>query len=1588
VKDECIEILGRKDNQVKIRGFRIELGEIENTLLKHENAKECIIISGGEGDDRYLCAYVVLGQKESESDFRSYLTDLLPDYMIPSYFVELEELPLTPNGKVDRKSLPAPEIKAGADYVAPSTLLEFKLVEIWSEILNVASKEISTNVSFFELGGHSLKATILVSRIHKALEVRIDLRDVFQYPTIQEQAELINSSDSTSYFSIPKARDQEYYPLSSSQRRLYLLQQMDLGSTAYNMSGLLIVPQGQDKQGITEIFNKLIARHENFRTSFEVIDELPVQRIHEKLSFAITEYQLTKAEVSGVREYFVQSFDLSQAPLLRVGYLEISDGDDMLIFDMHHIISDGRSQAVLREDFSQLLSGKELKPLRLQYKDYSQWQNSPEQQTRIKSQESYWLNKFSGELPVLELPTDYSRPVMQSFEGASVSYVLSPEETNIIHDLNRENGLTSYMSLLSVFSILLSKLSGQEDIIVGSPIAARRHSDLEDIVGMFVNTLAIHNEVSGDKRIIDYLQELKENTLEAYENQEYQFEDLVERVDVKRDTSHNPIFDVGFNLLEGSSPEIKDRSKEELIHILGTSKFDLSLLIIDYGEQIVLNFEYCTKLFKSETIDRFIKYFKHIIPVLATKQDKKISSIELIPDEEKKYIINAFNNTRSEYCKETTIHEIFEEEVRKNPNHISLVDKGKSVTYSELNEVANQIAHYLRARGVKTENIVGIELESSFEFVVCMIGVLKSGGAYLPIDKNLPEKRKKYIIENSKLKILIHNNSDYKEIDSTIDQVNYKNIELKKYDLTNPNIQVGITNLAYVIYTSGTSGNPKGTLLEHKGIVSENTFWKEDLGIIPSDQCIQFANISFDASVWEICLCLLNGASLYIPEKSIKEDISLFENYLINNKITVATLPPAYAENLSSDSLKGFRLLVTAGSETNSKLIEKINHYTRYINAYGPTETSVCATYWETSEYEKTGKISIGKPIRNLEAYILNSNNHLQGIGMSGELCISGDGLARGYLHLPEITLEKFISHPFKDGERLYKTGDLARWLPDGNIEFLGRIDHQVKIRGFRIELGEIENTLLKHANIKESIVIALENNGDKYLCAYIVKELEFKQEEIRTYLLGLLPDYMVPTYFVEIDSIPLTSNGKVNRKSLPAPELKAGEDYQAPKTLIETKLVEIWSEILNVASKEISTNVSFFELGGHSLKATVLVSRIHKALEVRIELRDVFQSQTIQAQAELINSTESTSYFSIPKAKDQEYYPLSSAQRRLYLLQQMDLGSIAYNMAGLIAVPKGQDKQQIKDVFNKLIARHENFRTSFEVKDELPVQLVHSEVSFSITEYQITKAEIPGLHKKFVQAFDLSKAPLLRVGYFEISDGEDMLLVDMHHIISDGKSYEILEKDFYQLLEGKDLEPLQLHYKDFSEWQNSSEQQERIKGQESYWLDKYSDEIPILDLPTDYPRPAIQEYEGASMRLVLSKEETENIRAFAKENDITLYMSVLSIFTLLLSKLSGQKDIIVGSPIVDRIHSDLENIVGIFLNTLAIRNDVKEDDTVKEFVARLRQSVLGAFENQEYQFEELVENISIGRDLSRNPLIDVMFNLLNHTDFRKDQEI
>ncbi|WP_443659035.1 non-ribosomal peptide synthase/polyketide synthase [Clostridium algidicarnis] len=1584
--DGNVEFLGRMDNQVKIRGFRIELGEIENKLLQHECIKEALVIAIENNDEKYICAYVVSRKDINELDLKKYVKESLPEYMVPSYFVQLEKMPLTPNGKVDRKSLPKPNLEGTlSSYEAPANEVQEKLCKIWSEVLKV--KKVGINDNFFELGGHSLKAMTLISKIHKETDREVPLKELFKSPTIKELSDFIERSEENIYFNIEKIEDKEYYEASSAQKRMYVIQEFDKESVAYNMPQIFEIEGILDKNKIEDTFRRLINRHEALRTYFEIVDDEIVQKINNHYEFELKD-RVDEHDIEEISNNFVQLFDLSKSPLFRAEIVRNKDKNYLLI-DMHHIISDGLSMSILINEFATLYNGGDLEPLKLQYKDFAVWQNNFLKSQEMKKQEEYWTNIFNDEIPVLSLTYDYERPAIQSFKGNNVGFEVDTNLTSNLRELTKKTGTTMNMVLLSAFNILLYKYSGQEDIVVGTPIAGRPHADLQNIMGMFVNTLALRNKPEGAKKYIDFLNEVKENSLKAYDNQSYQLETLIEKLDIVRDTSRNPLFDVMFNMVDMVSDIDINLNDISLIPYDGennVAKFDLTLSAIEESDEFTINIGYCSKLFNKNSIERLGKHYLSILESIVNNNEIKLSEINLLNDGEKSQLLNEFNDTNVEYSSDKTIQELFEAQVKKIPDNIAVVFEDKKLTYRELNEKSNSLAKILRNKGVKADSIVGIMVDRSLEMVIGIMGILKAGGAYLPIDSSYPKQRIEYILSDSESKVLLTTEALVNDIEFKGEIIDLYREEFFNCSSENLERINNAENLAYVIYTSGTTGNPKGAMLKHLNlnnfIMSFSRSFNSPIG--SKDKVLSLTNYVFDVSVCEVFVALISGATLVINDKHKTFNPLEISNLIVENKITFTYIPPLLLTNVyeelkkSNREIKLNKLLVGVEAIRGKTLnnFYELNKQIEIINGYGPTESTICSTFYKVNGDEIEDKVvPIGKPVGNTKIYILN-NNKLQPICVPGELCISGDGLARGYLNKPELTSEKFVDNPFDQGTRMYKTGDLARWLPDGNIEFLGRIDNQVKIRGFRIELGEIESRILQHEDVKEVTVMVIDGeDNDKCICSYIVSDKELSELNLREYLKESLPEYMIPSYFVKLGRMPMTSNGKLDRRALPKPNLdKRLTSYEAPRNEVEETLVKIWSEVLG--AENIGINDSFFELGGHSLKAMTLISKIHKETNKEVSLKELFKSPTIKGLSKFIEEVEESIYSNIEKIEEREYYEASSAQKRMYIIQGFDKESMAYNMPQVFEIQGSIDKATIEDTFKKLIKRHEALRTYFETVEDEIVQKIDKDYEFKLKE-KTSHGHIEEIVSDFIKPFDLSKAPLFRVEIVE-TQGGNYLLLDMHHIISDGVSMSVLISEFVTLYNGGRLEQLKLQYKDFAAWQNNFLKSEEIKKQEEYWIEMFKDEIPVLNMATDYERPAIQSFEGDSVNFEVDKNVTSALRNLTKKTGTTMHMVLLSAFNILLSKYSGQEDIVVGTPISGRPHDDLQNIMGMFVNTLPLRNKLEGDKKYIDFLNEVKENSLKAYENQSYQLEVLIEKLDVVRDTSRNPLFDVMFNMVD----------
>lgn len=1222
--DGNLELLGRADHQVKIRGVRIELGEIENRLLSHKSINEVVAVAREDNEgNAYICAYLSAEEKLPASELREFLHKQLPEYMIPSYFIQLDKLPLNSNGKVDRNALPEPGgfIDTGKEYEAPQGEAEEKLAAIWQDILGL--QRVGATDNFFELGGHSLKATALVSRIHREFNIEVPLREIFTNNTIRSLAHYMSNSQQSAHQAIEPVEDKEYYRLSPAQKRLYALYQLDPANTVYNIPRAVMAEGKLDKERLQKVLAELIVRHEALRTSFEMTESGPVQRVHAAASPEIIYFEAEPDGIDIIMKEFVKPFDLGKPPLFRVGLVKLNH-QHLLLFDMHHIISDGTSVGIMINEFVKLYNGEKLPELRLQYTDYSEWQDKALGAEIIKKEEEYWLKQFEGEIPVLNLPTDYPRPSMRSFEGRSIQFGLGGICLEKLRSLARETETTLYMVLLAAYNVVLSKYTGQEDIVVGSPIAGRPHTDLEGIVGIFINTIPMRNRPERNKTFKEFLLEVKENAIKAYENQDYQFDELVEKLNLHRDFSRNPIFDAMFVLHNIGMLEAAVAGLEFSPYTMEnkTAKFDITLAAVEEPDTLDFTLEYSTKLFNEASMKRLAMHFTNVLERVAERPGEKLHAIDILSDAEKKMVLSDFNATAVQYPEEETIHSLFEKQVEQSPDSTALVAGDRCLTYRELNNRSNQLARLLRKRGVEPDSIVGIMVERSLEMLVAMLGVLKAGGAYLPIDPEYPIDRISYMLEDSKAPVLIIGEKYKAQLEYKGEVIYAEELAGFKGESGNPTPIGTPENLAYVIYTSGSTGKPKGVMIEHRAI---NNFIKgiTDLIEFPAGRAIlALTTISFDIFVLETLLPLTKGLKVVLADEKEQRDAMLLSHVITKNCVDMLQATPSRLQLLLNDRkaaecLSKIKTLMVGGEALPEALLKELKQACggRIYNMYGPTETTVWST---VKELTAENRISIGRPIANTRIYIADSSMNPSPVGVPGELYIGGDGLARGYLNNPELTQERFIDNPFIPGGKIYRTGDLARWQPDGNIEFLGRVDYQVKIRGYRIELGEIESAINEQEGVVEAAVLVRENRtGGSSLCAYVVLD-KTDVQSIRSGIKKKLPDYMLPSNYIVLDKLPLTPNGKVNRQALLKQQPPEDtENRIPPRNFHDKAIADIWQEILDL--EEVYIDDDFFEIGGNSINIIQVAGRIKSVLDVDITIADIMANRTILELSELI---------------------------------------------------------------------------------------------------------------------------------------------------------------------------------------------------------------------------------------------------------------------------------------------------------------------------------------------------------------------------------
>ncbi len=1421
-------------------------------------------------------------------------------------------------------------------------------------------------------------------------------------------------------------------PLSWAQQRLWFLSQLDpAAGAAYHMPVALRLSGALNREALQATLDRVIARHENLRTSFVGANGTPMQKIApEDSGFSLIEHDLSALDANAQEQAVAQlgasearaPFDLATGPLIRGRLLRLAEQEHVLFFTQHHIVSDGWSIGVLIKEVSALYAAfsrgqaDPLPPLAIQYADYAAWQRQWLQGKALQSQIDFWRNHLTGAPALLELPADRPRPPMQSYAGDRVDLRLTPELSTTLRQLSQRHGSTLFMTLLAAWSALLSRLSGQTDVVVGSPVANRRRSEVEPLIGFFVNTLALRVAVDMESTVAELLAQVKATTLDAYAHQDVPFEQVVEALQPQRTLSYSPVFQTMLafnNTPSGGELDLPGLRLSRMGSARHTAHFDLELSLRETGETLEGNVGFTSDLFDRDTVVRLVGYFVTLLQGMVADDTQPIGRLPLLSTSERAQVLTGFNATRTAHQFDRPVQSLFEDQVRRQPDAIAAVFDAQTLTYSELNRRANQLAHRLIALGARPDQRVAMCVERGLDLLIGVLGILKAGAAYVPLDPAYPADRLAYMLDNS-APVALLTQANLRDIGlpkTAVPVLVLDNGALAAEPDHNPQV-VGLRpeHLAYVIYTSGSTGQPKGVAMPHAPLLNLINWQCAVADSARGEKVLQFSALGFDVAFQEIFYTLSSGGCLMLLREETRQDPFTLVEFIKTAAVERIFLPFVAFQGLvaaaerEGELLPSLKHVVTAGEQLFvtaairsffARLPQRRLH-----NHYGPTETHVVTAHTlsdDSANWPVTPPI--GRPIWNSQIFILDARLQPVPLGVIGELYIGGAGVARGYLHRDELSAERFLPDPFSDvpAAKMYRTGDLGRWLSNGAIEYLGRNDFQIKIRGFRVELGEIEAKLSACDGVREAVVMAGDDNaGGKRLVAYVLPQdgAEISAPELRAALSLGLAEYMIPSAFVRVTSWPLTPNGKLDRKALPAPDqtAMASREYEAPLGEVEHVVAQVWQQLLGL--ERAGRNDNFFELGGHSLLAIQLVTRLRQALGAELPLREVFAQPTLQAMARALAAADGVEHTAIAVADRSKALPASWSQQRLWFLDQLDhAAGAAYHMPAALRLIGVLDRAALQATLDRVVARHENLRTSFVGKDGSPIQVIAPQAcGFTLLEHDLRALDVDA--KEIVVAalvasearapFDLAAGPLIRGRVLRLGELEHVLLITQHHIISDGWSLGLLVKEVGALYtafsqgQPDPLPSLAIQYADYAAWQRQWLQGDVLWAQLDFWRRHLGGAPALLELPTDHPRRPMQSHAGDRVKFCLSPELTAALRNMSQRHGITLFMSLLAGWSILLSRLSGQSDVVVGTPVANRGRAEIEPLLGFFVNTLALRVDVTSNATVAELLSKIKAITVGAYAHQDVPFEQVVEALQPERNLSYSPLFQTMLALDN----------
>jgi tyrocidine synthetase III len=1580
-----LEFGGRADNQVKIRGFRIEMGEIESAIQSHAAVEEAVVVLG-EHETKLIAVVCWRNGVEQVQQLNTHLSALLPKYMVPEQFIAVERIPRTSNGKLDRRALQhqgSGVVANTAGYIGAQNKIEEQLVLIWQELLDTRSIDVSDN--FFELGGHSLKAMRMVSRLCREFNLSITVKDIFQHDTIQKLARFIEQQQSTSvYRGIEPVSAAEFYPLSPGQRSLWLAVQHEEAEAAYNMVSGYQWLQPLNAEAYAKAWQLLVQRHEVLRTVFVMHEGEVWQQVQDEPenSLHIVDCtQLTPAEQQQQLEKTLQAaqrhrYDLAKGPLVRLTVMKLGTAHYEMILGIHHIISDAWSLQVMQQELMEIYNGKALPALRIQFKDYAAWQTS----RQLDGHRNYWLQQLGGELTVPELPADRPRGAKRSYHGRIFIHQPGEELLQSLQAFARQQQCSMYTVLMAAVNLLLFKYTGQHDLIVGVPSAGRENEELEKQLGYFVNTLAVRSKLQPGESAGQFVLKVKNNLLDAFAHQAYPFDKLVDDLGIAHQQSRNPLFDVMVNF-EHRDGRLEGEATQGMEAV---SRFDLSVHFTRYANGIVIALTYNTQLFNEERIKTMAMHLEQSLKGLCEQSASPVEQLSVLtPAEWQK--IDSFNDTAKDFGAPVCMAQLFEAQVQQTPGALAVQFGQTRLTYAELNASANKLAHYLRTEyNIGAGDFIGLMMNRTERMIIAVVAILKAGGAYVPLDPAYPADRCRYMANDSGIKLLLADEGfgNWHEGEVLV----WNPSGWKACSANNPDCITTAEDAAYIIYTSGSTGKPKGVVIKQSSLYNL-CCWLKGL-LYEKEQLIATvtASISFDASVKQLFPPLASGAALQVVSEEERTNPVTYTRALQQGGAGVADVTPSFLQLVlqtikenpayAIPSLK----YVLAGGETlqpeTIRLFHELLPQATLINVYGPTETCVDATYKIMAQAPLGYLTSIGKPLPNVQVHITDEFLQPVPIGVFGQLLVGGAGLAKGYHGQPELTAAKFIEHP-RQG-RLYCTGDLGRWNAHGEIEFYGRRDAQVKMRGYRIEITEIENTITAHHAVKDAAVVYTNTQGNEALNAFIVWKNEPATAELQQHLLQHLPAYMVPSSLHSLEQLPKAPGGKIDRKLLAGMSSpttnEPNSNYTAPRTEHEKLLVQIWEELLG--QTPIGIDDDFWQRGGHSLKAMRMMVMIFSTLKVEVSIRDIFESRTIRKLAALTTGQSTTEYVTIAKVQDNlPAYPLSHAQKRLWIIHQVEEQLTAYNIVHAYTVPNSFDPQAFTRAVHYLAQRHEILRTVFAEIDGSPMQCVLKEMNIEVN--FIDDAGLDSiLQLENNRVFDLQNGPLFNLTVIKEADVSHCVL-NMHHIISDAWSINIFKRELeaaYQAFANNTqplLQPLSFQYKDYSAWLNTK----NLDSSRDYWQQQLQGELPVLDMPIDLPRPARKTYAGRQSNLALPAGTMDRVRLQCAQYGCSSFSFLYACLNAFLHRYTHQQDLITGVALAGRDRVELHDQLGFYVNVLPARVQLQPDFSFEQLLRQVQELLVQQLAHQLYPFDQLVEDLNVKKDLSRSPVFDVLVN-------------